>query len=215
MNVILLGAPGAGKGTISKHLVDKYSMVQISTGDILRNEVKNQTELGIKAKSFMDSGDLVPDEVILGIIENRIKESDCKRGFIMDGFPRTIAQAEGFSDMVGRNNLVIDAILELEADDDLLIKRLTSRRTCSNTNCQAIYNVLYQPPVKEGICDKCGSELIQRSDETEEAIAYRLKTYYEKTQPLIDYYNGGSNYHKIKADLPLDEIKASVDSILK
>ena len=133
-------------------------MVQIFTGDILRNEVKNQTELGIKAKSFMDSGGLVPDDVILGIIENRIKEDDCKKGFIMDGFPRTIAQAEGFSDMVSRNNLTIDAIMELEADDDLLIKRLTSRRTCSNTKCQSIiYNILYQTPVKSGICDKCGA----------------------------------------------------------
>ncbi|MDA3898993.1 MAG: adenylate kinase [Spirochaetes bacterium] len=215
MNVILLGAPGAGKGTISKHLVDNYSMVQISTGDILRNEVKNKTDLGVKAKSFMDSGELVPDDVILGIIENRIKEDDCSQGFIMDGFPRTIAQAEGFDQLLKRNDLVIDAIIELDAPDELLIKRLTSRRTCSNTKCQAIYNILYQPPKKEGVCDKCSSELIQRSDETEETIKHRLKTYYEKTQPLIDYYNSGSNYHKVKADLPLAEINASVDSILK
>ncbi len=206
MNFILLGAPGAGKGTLAQRLVSTFGLVQISTGDILRKEIANESELGKKAASYIESGGLVPDDVILGIVENRIKEKDCEKGFIMDGFPRTIVQAEGFDAMLAKNNLLIDAIVELSISDDEVVRRLTSRRTCSNTSCQAIYNVLSSPPKQEGLCDKCGSALIQRSDENEETVRKRLVTYYDKTSPLIKYYSGSSRYLKIDASGLIDEI---------
>lgn len=212
MNFILLGAPGAGKGTLAQRLVSVFGLVQISTGDILRKEISAGTDLGKKAKSYMDSGALVPDEVILGIVENRIKEKDCEKGFIMDGFPRTIIQAEGFDSMLERNGLSIDAIVELSISDDEVVRRLTSRRTCSNTSCQAIYNVISSPPEKNGICDKCGSPLIQRSDENEETVRNRLVTYYDKTSPLVRFYSGSSRYLKIDASGTIDSIFSDVVS---
>lgn len=214
MNLILLGAPGAGKGTISKKLVGKYGVVQISTGDILRREVKAESDLGQQAKSFMDEGNLVPDDLILGIVEKRIQTEDCAAGFIMDGFPRTVAQAEGFADLLKRNDMIIDAVIELQLDDDVVVKRLTSRRTCSNPECQAIYNVLYSPPKKEGVCDKCGGELIQRSDENEETIRTRLETYATKTEPLVSYYSGHDSYHAVDADRTIEEIMDEIVGIL-
>ncbi len=216
MNLILLGAPGAGKGTVSKKLVDTYGVVQISTGDILRKEVNAGSDLGKKAKSFMDAGNLVPDDLILDIIEKRIKQDDCVNGFIMDGFPRTVAQAEGFSDILKRNGLKIDAVIELQLDDEVVIKRLTSRRTCSNPECQAIYNILYSPPKKEGVCDKCGSELIQRSDENEATIRTRLETYATKTEPLISYYSSqnADTYFAVDADRTIEEIIEEISGIL-
>lgn len=214
MNLIILGAPGAGKGTISKILVDKHGIVQVSTGDILRKEIANETELGKAAKSYIDAGDLVPDDVVLGMIEKILKSGTSANGFIMDGFPRTIAQAKGFDTLLEKNSMNIDAVIELQIDDDVVIKRLTSRRTCSNSECQAIYNVLFQPPKVDGICDKCGSELIQRSDENEDVIRTRLETYYEKTQPLISYYSKHPNYHAVKADDPSDIVLQNIESFI-
>ncbi|MFW6365014.1 MAG: adenylate kinase [Spirochaetota bacterium] len=214
MNLILLGAPGAGKGTVSKRLVDMYSITQISTGDILRKEVKAESDLGILAKKYMDAGDLVPDDVILGIVEKRLKSPDCNNGFIMDGFPRTVNQAEGFSGILDRNGLSIDAVIELQLDDDVVIRRLTSRRTCSNPECQAIYNLQYNPPEQDEICDICGSKLIQRSDENEETIRTRLETYYTKTEPLISYYSERETYHTVNADRSVDEIIDEIDKLL-
>jgi len=197
MRIILLGAPGAGKGTIAKMLVEEYGIVQISTGDILRQAVKEGTQVGKKAAEFMNTGKLVPDEVIMDIIKERIARPDCAKGFIFDGFPRTIPQAEALEKLLAANNMTIDAIINLEVPEDVVLKRLTSRRTCSNPDCQAIYNIYTMPPKKEGICDKCGSKLVQRDDETEEAIKVRLATYYEKTQPLIDYYKNNKAYFAV------------------
>jgi adenylate kinase len=197
MRIILLGAPGAGKGTIAKMLVEKYSIVQISTGDILRQAVKEGTPVGKKAAEYMNTGKLVPDELIMNIIEERIAKPDCAKGFIFDGFPRTIPQAEALEKLFATKNMTIDAIINLEVPEDVVLKRLTSRRTCSNPDCQAIYNIYTMPPKKDGICDKCGSKLVQRDDETEEAIKVRLTTYYEKTQPLIDYYKSNKTYFAV------------------
>ncbi|NMB64830.1 MAG: adenylate kinase [Spirochaetes bacterium] len=197
MRIILLGAPGAGKGTIAKMLVEKYGIVQISTGDILRQAVKEGTPVGKKAAEYMNTGKLVPDDLIMDIIEERIQRSDCAKGFIFDGFPRTIPQAEALGKLFATKNMTIDAIINLEVPEDVVLKRLTSRRTCSNPDCQAIYNIYTMPPKKDGICDKCGSKLVQRDDETEEAIKVRLATYYEKTQPLIDYYKNSKNYFAV------------------
>jgi adenylate kinase len=175
MRLILLGAPGAGKGTVSKMLVEQFGIVQISTGDILRGAVQAGTEIGKKAKEYMDRGDLVPDSVILGIMEERLQEKDCAKGFILDGFPRTIPQAEALRELLKKLHIAIDAAINLDVPEKIIIERLTSRRTCSNAKCQAIYNVTYQPPKKEGICDKCGSALIQRDDEKEDVIRTGLK----------------------------------------
>jgi len=210
MNFILLGAPGAGKGTLSQRLVAAFGLVQISTGDILRKEIADGSELGRRASSFIEKGELVPDEVILGIVENRIMEKDCAKGFIMDGFPRTIVQAENFDTMLAKNKLQIDAIIELAISDDEVIRRLTSRRTCSNTSCQAIYNILTSPPENAGICDRCGSALIQRSDESEQTVRNRLVTYYDKTSPLVKYYSSSARYLKIDAKGSIDDIFSDV-----
>lgn len=188
MRIILLGAPGAGKGTVSEILTERYGIKQISTGDMLRSAVKTGTELGKTAEGYMKRGELVPDSLILDIMEKRLQEKDCSKGFILDGFPRTIGQAESLKTMLGKLGMTIDAIVNLEVPEDVIIRRLTSRRTCSNQDCQAIYNIYTKPSRKEGICDKCGSPTIQRDDETEEAIKQRLTTYAEKTAPLIDYY---------------------------
>ncbi len=188
MRIILLGAPGAGKGTVSEILTEQYGIKQISTGDILRSAVKAGSELGKTAEGYMKRGELVPDSLILDIMEKRLQADDCRAGFILDGFPRTIGQAESLKKMLERLGIKIDAIVNLEVPEDVIISRLSSRRTCSNHDCQAIYNIYTKPSRKEGICDKCGSPTIQRDDETEEAIKQRLETYAEKTAPLIEYY---------------------------
>ena len=188
MRIILLGAPGAGKGTVAELLTQKYGIKQISTGDILRSEVKNRTELGTVAEGYMNRGELVPDSLIMKIIEKRLIQDDCSRGFILDGFPRTISQAESLETILDSIAKKIDVIVNLEVPEDVILKRLTSRRTCSNSECQAIYNIYTRPSKKVGVCDKCGSPTIQRDDETEEAIRQRLATYQEKTAPLLEYY---------------------------
>nr|VFK00541.1 MAG: Adenylate kinase [Candidatus Kentron sp. H]VFK01172.1 MAG: Adenylate kinase [Candidatus Kentron sp. H]VFK08883.1 MAG: Adenylate kinase [Candidatus Kentron sp. H] len=188
MRIILLGAPGAGKGTVAKMLTEFDGAVQISTGDILRGAVKNGTELGKKAESFMKAGDLVPDELIMGIMGERLQEEDCKAGFLLDGFPRTIPQAEALKGLLAKLGTDIQVAVNIDVPRDVILDRLTTRRTCSNSDCQEIYNVKTKPPKKEGICDKCGSPIIQRDDETEEAISKRLDTYNEKTAPLAGFY---------------------------
>lgn len=188
MRIVLLGPPGAGKGTISKLLTDYDGSVHISTGDILRNAVKHGTELGLKAKEYMERGELVPDELIIGIIRERLKSPDCEKGFIFDGFPRTIKQAEELKKLLSEMDLKLDAVINLDVPRDVILDRLTTRRTCSNPDCQEIYNVKSKPPSPEGKCLKCGWPVVQREDETEEAITKRLEVYNEKTAPLIDYY---------------------------
>lgn len=188
MRLILLGAPGAGKGTVAKMLTDLDGSVQISTGDILRGAVKDGTELGKQADAYMKAGDLVPDELILGIMGERLQQPDCAKGFLLDGFPRTIPQAEALTEMLEKLDIKLDFAVNLEVPREVILDRLTTRRTCSNPACQEIYNVKSKPPKQEGVCDKCGSPVIQRDDETEEAISKRLDTYNEKTAPLADFY---------------------------
>jgi len=187
--LILLGAPGAGKGTVAKLLTNLDGSVQISTGDILRGAVQAGTELGKQAEAFMKAGDLVPDELIMGIMENRLQEPDCEKGFLLDGFPRTIPQAEALKELLAKLNIELDMAVNIDVPRDVILDRLTTRRTCSNTDCQAIYNVKSNPPKQEGVCDKCGSPVVQREDETEAAISHRLETYNEKTSPLIGFYD--------------------------
>ncbi len=186
MIFILLGPPGAGKGTYSEKLIDIYGIPQISTGDILRAAVKEGTDMGEEAKAYMDKGVLVPDEVIVGIVEDRIKQDDCKNGFLLDGFPRTVEQADALEFIFKKNNLKLDRVINIEVKEDVLFKRLTGRRLCKN--CGASYNVNTMPPKNVGLCDKCGGPLYQRDDDKEDVIANRLKVYERQTEPLIDYY---------------------------
>jgi adenylate kinase len=186
MKLILLGAPGAGKGTVAKSLTQVDGSVQISTGDILRAAVAAGSELGKQAEAFMKAGDLVPDDLIMGIMEQRLQEPDCANGFLLDGFPRTIPQAEALKDLLQRIGVTLDFAVEINVPRNVILERLTTRRTC--VDCGAIYNVKSMPPKVEGICDKCGGKIVQRDDETEEAISNRLDVYNEKTAPLVGFY---------------------------
>jgi adenylate kinase len=210
MKLILLGAPGAGKGTVAKLLTELDGSVQISTGDILRGAVQAGTELGKQAKAFMDAGDLVPDELIMGIMENRLQEDDCKNGYLLDGFPRTIPQAEALKVLLEKIGEKLDMVVNIDVPRDVILDRLTTRRTCENPKCQAIYNVKSNPPKVEGICDKCGSPVVQRADETEEANSHRLDTYNEKTAPLVGFYEKEGLLMTVSAtssDAVIDAIK--------
>jgi len=186
MNIIMLGPPGAGKGTQAKMMVEKLGIPQISTGDMLRAAVKEGTELGRKAKEYMDGGKLVPDEVVIGIVKERLAQSDCNKGFILDGFPRTIPQAEALGKVLGELGKEIEYVINVAIPNKELLTRLTGRRTCRK--CGAMYHVLFNPPQKEGVCDKCGGELYQRDDDKEDTIIQRLKVYEDQTAPLIEYY---------------------------
>jgi adenylate kinase len=188
MRIILLGAPGAGKGTVAKLLTALDGSVQISTGDILRGAVKAGTALGKEAQGYMDRGDLVPDSLIMGIMEQRLKEKDCQKGFLLDGFPRTIPQADALDALLKKINIKLDLVANIDVPRDVILDRLTTRRTCSSSSCQEIYNIKSNPPAPGDKCKKCGSPTIQRADETVETISKRLDVYNEKTAPLIGYY---------------------------
>ncbi len=215
MRIILLGAPGAGKGTVAKLLEEFDGSVQISTGDILRSAVKGETTLGKKAKDYMDRGDLVPDSLIMEIMEARLKEPDCQKGFILDGFPRTIAQAEELKKLLGRLGVSLDFVANLEVPREIILERLTTRRTCCNPSCQAIYNLKNNPPRQDGTCLLCDHETIQRDDETVEAINNRLEIYNQKTAPLIGYYEKEGllkNFLSLVADDTVSEIKKAISA---
>ena len=184
--MVFLGPPGAGKGTQAKKIVAHYGLVHISTGDMFREAVKNDTPLGRKAKEYMDRGELVPDDIVIGIVDERMAKDDVKKGFILDGFPRTIPQAEALDNILEKYGLPLDLVINLNVDDETLVKRLTSRRVCRE--CGAIYNILFQPPKVEGKCDKCGGALYQRDDDNETAVRHRLEVYHAQTKPLIEYY---------------------------
>lgn len=187
MKIVMLGAPGAGKGTQAKMIAEKYSIPHISTGDIFRANIKNGTELGKKAKSFIDKGQLVPDELTLDLIMDRFKEDDCKNGYVLDGFPRTIPQAEALDEALKANGEKVDFAIDIDVPDENIVRRMGGRRAC--VNCGATYHIVYSPTKVEGKCDKCGEELIVRDDDKPETVLSRLEVYHNQTQPLIDYYN--------------------------
>jgi len=199
MKLILLGAPGAGKGTVAKLLTAIDGSVQISTGDILRGAVQTGTDLGKEAEGYMKRGDLVPDSLIMGIMEKRLQEPDCEKGFLLDGFPRTIPQAEALKELLVKLGITLDMAVNIDVPKDIILDRLCTRRTCENSDCQAIFNIKSNPPTQEGICDKCGAKVVQREDETEEAISHRLATYNEKTAPLIGFYDNEGMLFSVEA----------------
>ncbi len=186
MNIIMLGAPGAGKGTFSAFLEERYNLPHIATGDIFRENIKNNTELGQQAKGYMDKGLLVPDELVVSLVADRLSKDDCKEGFILDGFPRTLVQAEALKETLADMGAQIDYALDFECPDDFIIERMGGRRICKG--CGASYHLVNVPPKKDGICDVCGGELYQRDDDAPETVAKRLEVYHNETQPLIDYY---------------------------
>jgi len=212
MNLILLGAPGAGKGTQAKLIVEKYGIPQISTGDMLREAVAKGTELGKKAKEYMDRGELVPDEVVIGIVKERLKQPDCEKGFILDGFPRTLKQAEELDKMLEELGKKIDAVINVHVPEEEVVKRIVNRRTCKN--CGAVYHLIYNPPKEEGKCDKCGGELYQRDDDKEETVRARYKVYKEQTEPLIEYYSKKGLLYNVDGTKSIEEVFEEIQKIL-
>jgi adenylate kinase len=213
MRLVLLGAPGAGKGTQAKKLIEKYRIPQISTGDILRKAVADGTPLGKEAKVIMDKGELVPDKIVLGLVQERVKQDDCKNGYILDGFPRNTAQAEALDKMLSDLRMPLDSALSVDVPKDDLMKRLTGRRTCKN--CQQMYNVYFSPPKKEGACDKCGGQLFQRDDDKEATIKKRLEVYDAQTAPLIDYYKKKGILKSVMGIGSIDDIFKKVCNTLE
>lgn len=188
MRLVLLGPPGAGKGTQAAGIVDRYHIPHISTGDIFRKNIKEGTELGVKAKEYMDKGLLVPDELVVAIVEDRLKASDCKDGFLLDGFPRTVKQAQALDDVLAKMDIALNKVINVSVDKDVLVGRAVGRRICKD--CGATYHIEFNPPAKQDICDKCGGTLYQRADDNEATVSKRIEVYLNETQPLIDYYKG-------------------------
>lgn len=212
MNLILLGPPGAGKGTQAKRMVESYGIPQISTGDMLREAVKNQTPLGLEAKKAMDAGQLVSDAVVIGLVKERLGKSDCASGFMLDGFPRTVGQAEELDKVLSDMGKGIDHVISIEVPNQELMGRLTGRRTCKA--CGSGFHVIFDPPKVEGKCDKCGGELYQRDDDNEATVSNRLKVYESSTKPLIDYYSGKGLLRPIDGVGAIDDIFGRVKAVL-
>ncbi|MHA1595492.1 MAG: adenylate kinase [Candidatus Baldrarchaeia archaeon] len=213
MRIILFGPPGAGKGTQAKKLSEVFGIPHIATGDILREEVARGTELGKLAKSYMDRGELVPDDIIIRIIEERLKREDCRNGFILDGFPRTMAQAEALDDLLRRLNIKLDAVINLEVSDDEVVRRLSYRRICKK--CGKIYHLMFDPPKEDNICDMCGGELYQRDDDKEEVIRNRLEVYRKQTLPLLKYYEEKGLLININGERSIDEVFNDIIRVLE
>ncbi|MBI4774466.1 MAG: adenylate kinase [Deltaproteobacteria bacterium] len=213
MNLILLGGPGAGKGTQAKKLIDEFKIPQISTGDMLRAALANKTQLGLKAKGYMDKGALVPDLVVIGLVEERLAKPDCNSGYILDGFPRTVPQAEALDQVLNKLGQEIDHVLSIEVDNDELVKRLSGRRTCRS--CGAMYHVMFSPPKRKSVCDKCQGELYQRDDDNEATVRNRLKVYEEQTAPLISFYEKKSLLRKVEGTGSIDDIYSRLESIIR
>ncbi len=204
LRTVLLGPPGAGKGTQAVRIVEKYNVPHISTGDIFRENIKNGTELGKKAQEYMNKGELVPDDLVIEIATTRLLADDCKNGFLLDGFPRTVYQAEKLDAFLEEHGMKLDKVIDIEVEKEELITRLTGRRVCKA--CGASYHVVNIPPKKEGICDNCGGELFQRADDTIETVENRIEVYIEQTMPLVDYYKKADNIVEIDGALPLDTV---------
>ncbi|NSW87488.1 MAG: adenylate kinase [Syntrophobacteraceae bacterium] len=212
MNIILLGPPGAGKGTQAKRLIDKYGIPQISTGDMLRAALKEGTPLGLEAKKYMDQGALVPDSVVIGLVKERIQQADCSKGYMLDGFPRNVSQAEALDEMLNELGQKIDHVVCVEVPASELIGRLTGRRTCRN--CGAGFHVLFDPPKTDGVCDKCKGELYQRDDDNEATVSSRLKVYDDQTAPLISYYDKQGKLRRIDGVGSMDTILQRITAVL-
>lgn len=208
LRTILLGPPGAGKGTQAVKIVEKYNIPHISTGDIFRENIKNGTDLGKRAKAYMDKGELVPDELVVEIATDRLTKDDCKNGFLLDGFPRTIFQAEKLDAFLEARGEKLDKVINIDADTEALVKRITGRRVCKE--CGASYHVENIPPKKEGICDLCGGELIQRADDTKETVLNRIDVYNKQTMPLVDYYQKADIIANIDGNKELDDVLADI-----
>lgn len=212
MKIIMLGAPGAGKGTQAKMIAEQYKIPHISTGDIFRANIKNNTELGQEAKSYMDKGQLVPDELTVKILLDRVAQDDCANGYVLDGFPRTIPQAEVLEQELNKLNDKIDYAINVEVPDENIVKRMSGRRAC--LNCGATYHIKHIPPKQEGICDKCGEKLVLRDDDKEETVKNRLNVYHEQTQPLIDFYTARGVLKTVDGTVDMKEVFKAITSIL-
>ena len=212
MNMIMLGAPGAGKGTQAAVLCEHFGIPTISTGNMIREALKNGTEMGLKAKSFMDEGKLVPDEVVIGIVKERLSEDDCKKGFILDGFPRTIPQAECLDAALAKNGEKMEYAIDVNVPDENIVTRMGGRRAC--VGCGATYHIVYNPTKVEGICDACGEKLILRDDDKPETVQKRLGVYHEQTQPLIDYYTKAGILKEVDGTVDMEDVFQSIVQIL-
>ena len=213
MKIIMLGAPGAGKGTQAKQIADKYSIPHISTGDIFRANIKNGTELGMKAKQFMDQGLLVPDELTCDLVMDRIQQDDCVNGFVLDGFPRTIPQAEALTAALDKIDQKMDFAVDVDVPDENIVNRMGGRRAC--TSCGATYHIVTIPTKVEGICDRCGSEVVLREDDKPETVQKRLSVYHEQTQPLIDYYKGQGILKSVDGTQKMEKVFTDIVDILE
>ncbi|MCR5516385.1 MULTISPECIES: adenylate kinase [Lachnospira] len=212
MKIIMLGAPGAGKGTQAKRIAAKYSIPHISTGDIFRANIKNNTELGQKAKTYMDKGELVPDELVVDLIMDRFKQPDAANGYVLDGFPRTIPQAEALDKALAANGESVDFAINVEVPDENIIKRMGGRRAC--VGCGATYHIEFNAPKVEGVCDTCGEKLILRDDDKPETVKNRLSVYHDQTQPLIEYYNKKNVLREVDGTMAMDDVFNAIVEIL-
>ena len=212
MKLLIMGRPGAGKGTQAANIKEYYNIPHISTGDMFRAAIKNQTKLGVTAKGYMDKGQLVPDEVTIGIVQERLLEDDCKKGFLLDGFPRTIAQAEALETFLKANGIVLDAVLDVNVPAEILVRRMVGRRVCKG--CGATFHVEFNAPKQEGICDVCGTPLIQRADDTYETANSRLEVYDNNTAPLLDFYNTRGLLKTVNGDQALDKVFEDIKNVL-
>lgn len=212
MKIVMLGAPGAGKGTQAKMIAEKYTIPHISTGDIFRANIKEGTPLGLEAKSYMDQGKLVPDELTVKILLDRVAKDDCKNGYVLDGFPRTIPQANVLKEALEKQNDKIDYAINVDVPDENIVRRMSGRRAC--VTCGATYHIEHVPPKTEGICDKCGSELILRDDDKPETVLNRLKIYHDQTQPLIDFYNNEGILKEVDGTIDVKDVFENITKIL-
>ena len=213
LNIILMGPPGAGKGTQATRIIDAFGLPHISTGDIFRENISKGTELGLKAKAIIERGDLVPDDLTIDLVKSRLSQDDCAKGYLLDGFPRTIAQAEALREMGPKIGRAVNLVIDITVPDEVLMERIAGRRVCPK--CGASYNVNSMKPAKEGICDRCGAELIQRKDDNPESFKIRLDNYYAQTAPLVEFYKAEGFYHHFDGMTGLEKVTADVADLLK
>jgi adenylate kinase len=213
MNLVLMGLPGAGKGTQAEKIVEKYGIPHISTGDMFRAAIKEGTDLGLQAKSFMDQGNLVPDEVTIGIVRERLSKEDCAEGFLLDGFPRTVAQAEALEDILSDLHKNINFVINIDVDQEFLMERLTGRRICKS--CGSTYHLVFNPPTKDDVCDRCGGELYQRADDNAETVQNRLEVNQKQTKPLLDFYEGKGYLRNINGQQDIRKVFDDLDQLLR